>query len=165
MERGETSPRTVRLMSAVLLVATFAAGAVTGAGVHRWAFNSQSSPRLPPPPMSAPLPLHELDLTAEQRDKVHAVFERHRPELETILRDSFPRVRAVNEKIEAEVREVLTPEQRTKLDQLKARRPAHHGPPGPPPGAPSGALSDQWAPPPPPPGPWGMPPLPPEEKK
>lgn len=162
MTRAEASPRTVRWMSALVLVGTFAAGTVTGAGVCRWASNAQSAQRPPPPPMTAPLPLHELELTPEQRVKVHAVFERHRPELETILRESFPKVRSINEKIEAEVRELLTPEQRARLDQIKARRPA---PPGPPPGPPPGTIPDQGNPPPPPPGPWGMPPPPPEEKK
>lgn len=165
MEPGEASPKRIRLLSAVLLLATFAAGTVTGAGVSRWASNAHGMHR-PPPPMTAPLPLHELNLTPDQQQKVHAVIERHRPELETILRESFPRVRAVNDKIEEEVREVLTAEQRAKLDQLKAQRAAHPGPPpGPPPGGPSGAAPDQWAPPPPPPGPWNLPPPPPEEKR
>jgi len=165
MERDEASPKKIRLMSAVLLVVTFAAGTVTGAGVYRWAYNARDAHRPPPHMMSAPPPFHELELTPEQRQNVHAVFERHRTEIEAVMRDAFPKVRAINEKIEAEAREFLTPEQRTKLDQIKARRAAHPGPPpGPPPGAPSG-MRDQWAPPPPPPGPWGMPPPPPEEKQ
>ncbi len=162
MQRADASPRKIRLLSAVLLVLTFAAGTVTGAGVLRWADNAREVHRPPPHIMSAPPPFHELELTAEQRKNVRAVFEHYRPEIEAVMRDAFPKVRAINEKIEAEAREFLTAEQRTKLDQIKARRAAHPGPPlGPPPGARSG-MGDQWAP---PPRPWDVPPPPTEEKK
>jgi Spy/CpxP family protein refolding chaperone len=162
MATTEASPRTVRLLTAVLLVAMFAAGTATGVGLCRWI--SASSGHAPPPPPPAPLPVEELGLTAEQRQKVQEIVERHRAELEAILRDAYPKARAVNEQIEKEVRELLTPEQRTKLDELKAHRPPP--PPGPPPGPPppgmpSGApLPGQGPPPGPPPG-FGPPPGPP----
>jgi Spy/CpxP family protein refolding chaperone len=140
MEPSDASPRTVRLLTAILLVATFAAGTVTGVGVCKWIAPPHAPP--PPPPMAGgPLPFEQLDLSPEQQEKVHAILERHRPELEAVLRESFPRVRAINEKIEREVREVLTAEQQKRLEEIKARRPP------PPPGAPPG-----------PPGPWGPPP-------
>jgi len=82
---------------------------------------------------SWPRSLHELALSAEQRARVDAVVERHRAELDAISQEGFPRVRRVNDQIEAEVREILSPEQRTRLDERKARRPPpRHGPPGPP---------------------------------
>jgi Spy/CpxP family protein refolding chaperone len=147
--------RSVRLLTAVLLVATFAAGTVTGAGVCRWASPGPGHHGPPPPP--GPLPFHELALTQDQSAKVHAIMELHRPELDAILRESYPKVRVVNEKIEREVQEVLTPEQRKKLDEIKARRPPPPpGPPGPGPG-PSG-----WNPNGPPP-PFGPPPGPPPD--
>jgi Spy/CpxP family protein refolding chaperone len=144
-ENSDTSPRNVRLLTALLLVGTFAAGAVTGAGILR--FMGPPGPPPPglggPPPMFGPLPLEQLGLSQDQQNEVHEILERHRPELETILRESFPKVRAVNDQVEREVRAVLTAEQRARLDELKRR-----GPPPPPPGAP-----------PPPPGfPGGPPP-------
>ena len=160
MATTETSPRTVRLLTAVLLVAMFAAGTATGVGLCRW-ISTSSGQALGPPPPPPPLPVEELGLTAEQRQKVQDIVERHRPELEAILQDAYPKARAINERIEKEVREVLTPEQRTKLDQLKALRPPP--PPGPPPGLPppgmpSGAPPGQGPPPGPPP--FGPPPAP-----
>ncbi len=149
MPQTETSPRTVRLMTALLLVAMFAAGTATGVGLCRW-----MAPGHPPPhsgPAFGPLPLEELGLTAEQRDKTHEILERHRPELDAILHESFPKVRAVNDQIEREIREVLTPEQRAQLDQAKARRPPPPGPP--PPGPPPGPWPPAGHPP-----PFGMPP-------
>jgi Spy/CpxP family protein refolding chaperone len=139
MAPTDPSVRKVRLLTALLLVATFAAGTVTGAGVCRWvAPPRREAP--PPPPPGGPLPLEELGLSAEQRDKAFAILERHRPELEAVLRETFPKVRAINALIESEIRQLLTAEQAKKLDEIQARRPPpppggpHPG--GPPPGGP-----------------------------
>lgn len=158
----ESNPRKIRLLSALLLVATFAAGAVTGAGILRFLGPPPGPPHHGPgaPPMFAPLPLEELELSADQKTKIRAILERHRPELEAILQESFPKVRAVNDKVEKEVRDVLSEEQQKELDELKRRRPPPPRPGGPPP--PPGG-------PPPPPGPEGFgppgapPPPPPEQ--
>ena len=94
MARSEVPSRRARLLTIVVLVATFAAGTASGVGLCNW-----MAPRPPPapPPMSAPLPLHELGLSDEQREKTFRIFEQHRPELEAVLRDTFPKVRAINE--------------------------------------------------------------------
>jgi hypothetical protein len=94
-----------------------------------------------------PLPLWELELTPSQQNQAHQIMEKHRPELDLILREAFPKVREVNDKIESEVRGILTDQQKTKLDMLKARRPppGHHGPPpplSPPPPPPSASASN-----------------------
>lgn len=145
----ERLPRTVRMTTALLLVATFGAGTAAGVGLCRW-FMHPEPPRhgMHPP---GPIPFEELELSDSQRQKVHAVFERHRPELDAILRETYPKVRAITETSKREVRELLTPEQRQRLDQLESRRPprppvgrpgfmpppgpvpSHLGPPGPPP--------------------------------
>lgn len=139
MPSTEPSARRVRLVTALLLVATFAAGTVTGAGLMRWA--ALDGPMAPPPPMAGPLPLRELDLSKEQREKVRAVYESHRSELDAVLKETFPKVREINVKIEQEIREVLTPAQAAKLDEIKARRQPPppgwgHDQGGPPPGGP-----------------------------
>lgn len=139
----------VRLLTAALFVATFAAGTAFGAGLlvaiaprppHGFAHRP-----LPPPPAQGmgPLPLGELGLSPAQDEQARAILDRHRPALEAILRESFPRVRAENERIENEIRAILTDEQRKKLDTLRAARPPRppfgglSGPGGPPgPGAP-----------------------------
>jgi Spy/CpxP family protein refolding chaperone len=153
MARREVSPQTVRLTTVLLLVATFAAGTLSGAGLGRW-LSRGSAP--PPPPML--VPFEEVGLTPDQRQKTNAIMEQHRPEFEATFRETFPKMRAINDQIEREVREVLTQEQRTKLDEIKARR--HNHPPGHPPhGGPSGSPRGNWHGPgdpgdwPPPPGP------------
>lgn len=130
--------RQIRVMTALVILGTFLAGAAVGAGVYRWLL-----PRPPPPPPMMGLPIHDLGLSAEQEAQAHAVMDRHRDELEAIMRSTYPQVRAVQEQMEKEVRALLTPEQQKRLDEALAhRRPRHPGPPpgepgrGPPPGGP-----------------------------
>jgi Spy/CpxP family protein refolding chaperone len=161
----ERTPRQIRLLTALLLFGTFLLGAVAGVGLSHW--NRFPPPHRPGHPPFLPGPPGALRLTAEQQAKAHAITQRYRPELDAIWRDQFPKVKAVNDKMEKELREVLTPEQQKILDDMKAHRPpmppgdpmAPGGPPpgGPPPGVPGmpppGAGPPLWLP--------GLPPLPP----
>jgi Spy/CpxP family protein refolding chaperone len=135
--------RSVRLATALVLLGIFALGALLGAGLMRWA-SPPPGPMGPPP--VGPWDLERLDLSAEQREAAQAVFERHRPQLDEVLHGTFPRVRAIGERIEAEVRELLTPEQQARFDARRQSRehalpPPGHFPhrPGPPAGARPGA--------------------------
>ncbi len=120
---GETSRR-VQLVTALVLLATFVLGGLSGAAVDRL-----FARRPPPPPPGAPLlPPGLLDLSASQRAAVGAIEEKHRPALEAIVEASFPKVRAIEVEMHREIREVLTPSQRQKLDAFVAR---HGPPPGP----------------------------------
>lgn len=156
--RPTAEPRSVRLVTAMLLVVTFAAGTLTGVGISVWLRHDHRRP--PPPPMFASLPLEDLDLSGEQRDKVRAILDRHRPEIEAAVRETFPKVQAINEQTEREVKEILTDAQKQRLEELKQRR-KHHRPPPPPrdpwmggPGSP-GDLPGSSAEPPPAPAPSG----------
>ena len=131
MMSATTTPRRMRLLTAGVLAATFALGAITGVGISHWllAARHHAGEDLP----RGPWPLRELDLSDEQRTQIRDIFERHRPKLDSVLRESFPLVRTVHETIDREIREVLTPEQRILFDQFKERRP--FPPPGLPPPA------------------------------
>jgi len=172
MRPDDPSPFRIRLMTALVIVGTFVAGVAAGLGLARWI----RPPERPPPPMG--LPLGELGLSPEQEAKARAIGERHRAELEAILRDTYPKVRAINEKLDAEVREILTPAQRRRLDEIEARRrpprpgprpPGREGPPGPGGGRPPGHRPPPPGEGPPPPGEGpagalpGLPPPPPPE--
>lgn len=161
---SEAGPlRSIRLLTALLLVGTFAFGSVTGVALTLWARSDLRGPPPGGPPPFGPLPLHELELSPEQRARAEAIFERHRPALDAIRQEGFPKVRKINEQLESEVRELLTPEQLARLEQLKAQRPPR--PPGPPPfGGPPHGFGIPIPPPPgapPPPGGWPPPPPPP----
>jgi len=117
----ERSPRQIRRLTALLLFGTFLFGAVAGAGFSRWNHMPPHSrrpfaPFLPGPPGA-------LKLTPEQETKAYEITERYRPQLEAILRANFPKVQALNEQMEKELREILSPEQAKILDEMKAHRP------------------------------------------
>jgi hypothetical protein len=151
----ERSPRQLRLLTALLLFGMFLLGAVAGIGFSRWDHPPHRPhhhlPFLPGPPEA-------LKLTPEQEAKAHAITTHYRPQLEAILRESFPKVQAINEQMEKELRQILTPEQSKLLDEMKARRPPL--PPGGP--MPPGLSGGPHLPPPlggqPPPWPPGPPP-------
>jgi len=152
----ERSPRQIRLLTALLLFGTFLFGAVAGAGLSHWDYRPQHSSR--PYAPFLPGPPGALNLTARQEAKSHEITERYRPQLEAILRASFPKVQALNEQMEKELRDLLTPEQIKILDEMKAHRPPMppggpiHPGEGPPSGAPGFMPPLGGGPPPWPPG-------------
>lgn len=126
--------------TALVVLAVFAAGAASGFAAHGWVHE-----RRPHGPHGMPPHLRELDLSPEQEQKAQAIFERHRVDLEAIMRETLPRARARTEQMEQELRAILTEPQARQLDELRKRRP----PP----------FFDGQRPPPPPPD--GQPPPPP----
>jgi Spy/CpxP family protein refolding chaperone len=66
-------------------------------------------------------PFGELGLSADQRKKVDALFESHRSEVETVVRDSEPKMRVLSEKMDREMQAILTPEQRERLKTARER--------------------------------------------
>jgi hypothetical protein len=130
----------LRLMSGVVLVAVFAAGALFGAGVMRFAeHRSQHTPSLGPPP-GGPIEAmtRELALDGDQRSALRTIADAHRRDLEEVGRVAQGRVRDILFAIEDELRPRLRRDQVQRLETWRA----HRGPPPPPPGLP---------PPPPPP--------------
>jgi uncharacterized membrane protein len=137
----ESDPRRLHLWTALVLLAVFLAGGVTGAGLV-WAMRPHDPrPAAPRPRVEGlPGPVAELGLTPEQTARARAIFESHRAELQAAIEESFPRVRAVQDRIDAEIRALLTPEQAARFDELRKRRPPLRLPgfDGPPPGGPRG---------------------------
>jgi len=120
MPTSEPSPKTIRLVTALLLLATFAAGTVTGGGLVSW-FGKRE--HLGAPMHGAgPLPWDRLNLTEEQKEKAYQILERYRPKLDAVFGETAPKVKAITDQIDREVRAILTPEQRTRFDQDLAER-------------------------------------------
>lgn len=59
------------------------------------------------------LPLRELNLTEAQREHVRSVMEQYRPQFQ-----------ALNERMQSDIRAILTPEQQQRADKLRADREA-----------------------------------------
>ncbi|HUK66977.1 MAG TPA: hypothetical protein VLV17_09140 [Anaeromyxobacteraceae bacterium] len=127
------SARRIHLASGLIILGVFLAGALAGAGVLAF-MRPAHSPFWPPPAERLPPPLSELHLSPEQRTKAQAIAEKYRPELEAVLAASFPRIREVEEKMDREMRGLLTEAQAKEFDALRARAPPGRGPrpPGPP---------------------------------
>lgn len=139
----------LRLMSSLVLVGVFAAGALFGAGLMRW-MPAHDQPHDRPPPPGGPIEAmtHELALDAQQREQLHAIAKAHEPELSAIMHETQPRIRAVLDAIENDMTPHLRPDQIEKLQAWRARRPPPPMPGlGPPPGGPPGG--PHGAPPPP----------------
>jgi len=153
MPPAEASPRRIHLLSAAIVLASFLAGAATGVGFYRWV-----APHGPPPRERFSLPPHfaALGLSPEQERQAAAILERHRPEMDALIRESYPRMQAIVERTHDELRQILTPAQRARFEEIEKRRPPREGHPGGPGGPglpPPGGPPPPGAPPPPPPPP------------
>ena len=60
-----------------------------------------------------------IGLTGEQRMRAEAIAARSAPRSRAIMMDAAERLRAVADSVDAELRAILTPEQRLRLDSLE----------------------------------------------
>jgi len=103
-------------MTAVLALA-FAGGAVVGVGADRWL--------APTPTIQARVALDPsgildgLGLTPDQRVQAEAMLAASAPRAEEAMREAAERLRAVADSVDAELRAILTAEQRRRLDDLR----------------------------------------------
>lgn len=133
---AETSTRTLRLWTGLIVLAIFLVGAAAGAGAAHWFRPGGPHGRPghggpPIPPAGAPLPpgLAGLDLTPEQEKTARVLMEKNRPEMEAVLRETFPRFEAIRRRFEADLRPFLTEAQVRKLDAHRPEQPPGHGAP------------------------------------
>jgi hypothetical protein len=114
----------IHVMSGIVVLGTFIAGALAGAGIER-SLQRRELPgsvfihgRSPDPKEDVHFMVFPgLSLSPDQQKKIERIVTGYRPQFEAILRESFPRVRAVQERMNAEIRAVLTLEQRKQFDE------------------------------------------------
>jgi hypothetical protein len=111
---------TGRSRGVILLVACFVAGIAVGVAGDR-ALRDNPGPVVR---FTSSLPdaLDKLDLTREQRQAADSLLAQRTPRTDAVMREAIPRLAAIADSLDAELRALLTPAQRTKLDSLKVGR-------------------------------------------
>jgi len=109
-----------RLLGALVLIATFAAGWMASSAWNRprrneVTVNVRLSTRLPPE-------LTALGLSSTQTDSLRRILVDGNRDVRGILREFDPRIRAAVDSVEARIRAVLTPVQRARFDASRVRR-------------------------------------------
>ena len=106
-----------RKIAWLLLVMAFVAGAAAAVTVDR-VLTSQ-------PVLSARItrdmsgPLDKLELTPQQRAQADSIMQRSAPRAERAMREVAERLQNVSDSLDAELRAILTPPQRARLDSLR----------------------------------------------
>ncbi len=106
-----------KLAAVGLLAAVFVAGGLAGWGGREAAEHDGRGPGRGPDAMVAYLS-RKLDLSPAQRDSVRAIFARHRPETDSLWARVRPRFDSIKARMRTEIDAQLTPEQRTRHQQL-----------------------------------------------
>jgi hypothetical protein len=132
-----------RAMAALLLLAVFLLGGLAGVALDRFVLNPKQPPRRHVSRLS-PESAHrfsrylgkELGLSAQQEAKVDSIVLFRQTETRALAKEVHPRFEALAQQTRADVEQVLTPAQKAKYEQLRARHRAQHPPdsvPAPPP--------------------------------
>ena len=119
--RGWT-PSRAQLVAAILLVVTFFSGALAGNAVER--VRSVRVEIRVRTEVGIPAVFDDLALTPEQRRQIEVILERGRPRTDSVMAEIFPRIRAVTDSVDAEIRTVLNGDQIRRLDERSAASPA-----------------------------------------
>lgn len=109
-----------RIIGAALLLAIFVGGVAVGLAFDRFA---QRQPRLKTV-VTADMSrvLDRLDLTVSQRARADSIVQRRAPATERAMVEIGERLRGVSDSLDSELRAILTPAQRARLDSLRGER-------------------------------------------
>lgn len=119
-----------KLLAVALLLVTFVAGGVIGFVADR-AFQMTRSHMAPRSPQFLVERLdRRLNLTDQQRAQVTQIVERHQARISSIWSGVRPQVRQELEAANAEIAQILTPQQRKNFEDMRLRLPPHRGPGG-----------------------------------
>ncbi len=123
----------LRLIGAGLLVATFFAGAVAGVALQQTVLADETpqgqtlQPTRPDERDGTPRrdPYEGLGLTVDQRAQLNDVFARKKIQIQAFWKEHGPAMKEIRDSARVEVDRILTPEQRSILDERRDARRAH----------------------------------------
>jgi Spy/CpxP family protein refolding chaperone len=113
-----------RATGMAILALMFLVGALSGAATMRVVSADDTSMRMGSQRAHPDL-LERLELTPEQRGRIDGILERRRAEMEEFWDQHRPTLRAITDSARAELRAVLTPEQRDIEERFMEERKAH----------------------------------------
>lgn len=123
-----------KLWVVAALVTAVAAGIAVDWGLRAWIGTHPGGMwgrgRRRGPEAVVPYLARELDLTAAQRDSVHAIFERHQCDMAALWREMRPRFDSLRTAIDTEIGAQLSPAQRERFRALSSRRERSRATPG-----------------------------------
>lgn len=134
MSNGSSLSR-VRAIGIGIAVAMFISGVLAGAAIERMRHGPRRDSAVPPsvtvvPPdqlienmkmagTGVPVVYEALGLTSEQREQIRRIIDASRPRTDSLLRDTWPPLRALIDSVRRQVEQVLTPDQRARLALLR----------------------------------------------
>jgi Spy/CpxP family protein refolding chaperone len=124
MKDGIESLGRVRAQGIALVIVAFVAGGLGGMALERVRAAGDEPhmrPRVVRMHDGLPPGFADLELTADQRQRIHAIMEARRHTTDSVLEASLPRLRATFDSVREEIRAVLTPEQRERFDAMEPR--------------------------------------------
>src|SRR3972149_10077754 len=113
-----------RLGAMLLLIAAFVLGGLLGGAITSVAArraHEKSHPQGPRPGYAERLS-QDLDLTADQRERIQAVLDRHQPAMDSLWAQMRPQFESERQVIRQEIVALLTPEQQAKDAAMVERR-------------------------------------------
>ncbi|MEP7327139.1 MAG: hypothetical protein ABI836_14405 [Gemmatimonadota bacterium] len=113
------------LKATLLLIATFAGGALAGGAVigladrdklpgRKYHYHHGDDDHIE-------FLSRKLELTPPQKDSVHSILERHKPAMDSLWRQLGPRFETIRDSISNEIRRQLTPKQQQAYTEMIRR--------------------------------------------
>ena len=116
-----------KLSAVALLIAAFVLGALTGGAALALADRgSDAGPRHGDRVSFIDRLDRDLEFSADQRESVELILERHRPRMDSLWREVAPRFETLRADVNSELNAILTPEQQVKHQEMMKRRAERH---------------------------------------
>lgn len=120
----------LRFAGALLLAATFAVGALGGLAFGEFGQNDAVADAREPDcddhDGRRGSYLDRLELTPEQQQRIDAILQARKEQMDAFWAENGPRMEQIVDSARAEIRNVLTAEQRAQVDRMRDERRARH---------------------------------------
>ena len=120
MTQRRTESKRVRLMAGLLLLLVFMAGSLAGAATGYGGRDAEGAQGIS---VYSGHDLGALDLSPGQQAALDEVLARHQPSADSIVQAAMGDLRRLMESVDAEVRDLLSPDQIETLDSMRSDGP------------------------------------------